>query len=121
MKIVGIASLVLACSLLAGPARFARAADSDADAEATRVAHDHVLCKKYGYDESSDEFAKCLAVLASRRASAAANASTDRRKASSQQRAISAAENNGCSSRSDVVNGGSRANAHEGGTGTCGH
>jgi hypothetical protein len=31
MKINGIASLVLACSLLAAPARFARAAETDAE------------------------------------------------------------------------------------------
>jgi hypothetical protein len=121
VKTLGIASLVLACSLLEGPARFAQAAGTDAEAEANRVAHDHVLCKKYGYEEKSDEFAHCLEVLAGRRAEANSSASADRRKASSQQRAVSSAENNGCSSRSDVVNGGSRANAHEGGTGTCGH
>ena len=121
MKTLGLASLVLAYSLLADPAHVARAADTGADAEANRVAHDRVLCRKYGYDEKSDEYAHCLEVLAGRRAEAAANASTDRRNASSQQRALSAAENNSCSSRSDVVNGGSRANAHETGTGTCGH
>lgn len=120
MKILGIASLVLAFSLLSGPARFAHAADSDADAEANRVAHDRVLCKKYGYEETSDDFAHCLDVLASRRAEARATATGDRRKASSQQRAVSAAENSGCSSRDAVVNGGSQANAHET-AGTCGH
>jgi hypothetical protein len=118
MNTLAIASLVLACSLVPGTAQFARAAETEA--EANRVAHDHVLCKKYGYDESSDEYAHCLEVLAGRRAEAAASVSTERRKASSQQRAISAAESNGCSSRSDVVNGGSRANAHEAAA-TCGH
>ena len=121
MKTLGIASLVLACSLLAGPARFAHAAETAAEAEANRVAHDRVLCKKYGYEENSGEFAHCLDVLATRRAEAASRATTDRRKASSQQRALSSAENNACGSRSEVVNGGSRANAHETGTGTCGH
>jgi hypothetical protein len=121
MKINGIASLVLSCSLLAAPARFARAAETDAEAEANRVAHDRVLCRKYGYEERSDEFAHCLDVLASRRAEAASKAATDRRKASSQQRALSSAENSACATRSEVVNGGSRANAQETGTGTCGH
>jgi hypothetical protein len=120
MKTLAIASLVLACSFLPGGFHLARAADTDAAAEANRVAHDHVLCRKYGYDEQSQEFAHCLEVLAGRRAQAAANVATDRRKASSQQRALSSAENNGCSSRSDVVNGGSRANAHEA-SATCGH
>ena len=124
MKTLGIASLVLACSLLTGPARSAHAADTDTDAqaEANRVAHDHVLCKKYGYDEQSDEFAHCLEVLANRRAEATATATTERRKASSQQRALSSAESSGCDGRSQVINGGSRvpANAHET-SGTCGH
>lgn len=120
MKILGIASFVLAGFLLYHPARLAAAAGTEA--EAGRVAHDRVLCRKYGYDESGDDFAHCLDVLASRRAEAAAKASSDRRKASSQTRAISAAENSGCSSRDAVVNGGSRApaNAHES-AGTCGH
>jgi len=121
MKTLGIASLVLAWSLLAGLARFAQAAETGAEAEANRVAHDRVLCRKYGYEENSDEFAHCLDVLATRRAEAASKSATDRRKASSQQRALSSAENNACGSRSEVVNGGSRANAHETGTGTCGH
>jgi hypothetical protein len=123
MKIAGILSFVLACSLLASPARSAGAAETAAEAEANRVAHDRVLCRKYGYDEKSEEFAHCLEVLASRRAEAAAKASTERRKSSSQQRAISSAESSACDTRSEVVNGGSRvrANAHEGGTGTCGH
>lgn len=122
MKILGIASFVLALSLFLGPACFAHAAETGSDAEANRVAHDHVLCKKYGYPEGSDEFAHCLEVLAGRRADAAAKGASDRSKASSQQRAVSAAESNGCSSRDTVVNGGSRgqANAHEG-AGTCGH
>ena len=120
MKIPGIASLVLVCSLSGLPAHFARAAETDAEAEANRVAHDHVLCRKYGYEENSDDFAHCLAVLADRRAAAAANVSAERRKASSQQRAVSSAENSGCNSRDQVVNGGSRANAHES-AGTCGH
>jgi hypothetical protein len=124
VKIMGIASIVLACSLLAaGPARLANAAETDAEAEANRVAHDRVLCRKYGYDEKSDDFAHCLEVLANRRAEATAKVSTERRKSSSQQRALSSAESSACDTRGQVVNGGSRvpANAHEGGTGTCGH
>jgi hypothetical protein len=122
MKTLGIASLVLAFSLLPGPVRSAHAAETDAEAEANRVAHDHVLCRKYGYEESSDDFAHCLEVLANRRTDAVAKATTERRKTSSQQRAISAAESNGCNSRDQVINGGGRGptNAHET-AGTCGH
>ena len=122
MKTLGIASLVLAFSLLPAPARPAHAAETDAEAEANRVAHDHVLCRKYGYEESSDAFAHCLDVLASRRTEAVAKATAERRKASSQERAISAAENNGCASRDQVVNSGNRMqpNAHEAAA-TCGH
>lgn len=120
MKTLRIASLVLACSLCSGPVHFSYAAETDAQVEANRAAHDRVLCRKYGYDEKSEEYAHCLDVLASRRAETAATAAAERRKASSQQRAVSSAENNGCNSRDEVVNGGSRANAHES-TGTCGH
>ena len=102
----------------------ARAAESETELEAGRVAHDHVLCRKYGgYEEGTDEFAQCLDAMAKRRADAAAEAIAKRRQASSQSRALSAAENNACSTRGQVVNGGGRgpSNAHEGGVGTCGH
>jgi hypothetical protein len=101
-----------------------RAAGSDAELEADRVAHDHVLCRKYGgYEEGTPEFAQCLETLAKRRADTLADAKAKRRQASSQSRALSSAENNACNTRSQVVNGGGRglANAHEGGVGTCGH
>ena len=86
--------------------------------EANRVAHDHVLGRKYGgYEEGTDDFAKCLDAMAKRRAEAAVET-----KASSQSRALSTAENSACDTRSRVVNGGGRgpSNAHEGGVGTCG-
>jgi hypothetical protein len=123
MKGTGIALLVLASAWLVVPARFAGAAETDAEAEANRVAHDRVLCRKYGYEEPSVDFARCLEVLANRRTEATIKTSTERRKSSSQQRAVTSAESSACDTRRQVVDGGSRvpANAHEGGTGTCGH
>ena len=100
------------------------AAESQAELEAGRVAHDHVLCRKYGgYEEGTDAFAQCLDAMAKRRADTAAEAKAKRRQASSQARALSAAENNACDTRSQAINGGGAgtANAHEGGVGTCGH
>ena len=100
------------------------AAETDAELEANRVAHDHVLCSKYGhYEEGTGEFAQCLADMAKRRADAAAEAKAKRREASSQARALSAAEKNACGTRSEAINGGGRgpSNAHETGTGSCGH
>lgn len=110
------------CLMLAS--RATPAAESEAELEANRIAHDHVLCRKYGgYEEGTDDFAKCLDAMAKRRADAAADAKAKRRQATSQSRALSAAENNACGTRSEVVNGGGRgpSNAHEGGVGTCGH
>jgi hypothetical protein len=126
MKTVRIASVVSAtlCACLMLASHSVPAGESEAEAEANRVAHDHVLCRKYqGLEEGTDEFAHCLDVLAKRRADAAAEAKTKHRQASSQARALSAAENNACDTRSQVVNGGGRgqANAHETGAGTCGH
>jgi hypothetical protein len=126
MKTLRIASLVgtaLVAALMLS-ARPARAGESDAELEAGRVAHDHVLCRKYeGLEEGTPEFAQCLEAMAKRRADAAAEAKTKRKQASSQARALSSAENNACGTRSEVVNGGGRgsANAHEVGVGTCGH
>ena len=102
----------------------ARAAESDAELEAQRVAHDHVLCRKYGgYEEGTDDFTQCLDAMAKRRADAAAEAKAKRRRETSQARALSAAEKSGCDTRSEVINGGGRgpSNAHEGGIGACGH
>ena len=99
------------------------AAESEAELEANRVAHDHVLGRKYGgYEEGTDDFAKCLDAMAKRRAEAAVETKAKRRPASSQSRALSTAENSACDTRSQVVNGGGRgpSNAHEGGVGTCG-
>jgi hypothetical protein len=126
MKIVRFAWLsgatIGACLMLAS--RTTPAAESEAELEANRVAHDHVLCRKYGgYEEGTDEFAQCLDAMAKRRADAAADAKAKRRKETSQARALSAAENNACGTRSEVINGGGRgpSNAHEGGVGACGH
>jgi hypothetical protein len=120
---VGLAGVALgACLLLASQAT--RAGESEAELEANRVAHDHVLCRKYGgYEEGTDDFAKCLDAMAKRRADAAAEAKARRRQAASQARALSAAENNACGTRSQVINGGGRgpSNAHENGVGACGH
>jgi hypothetical protein len=99
-------------------------AESDAELEAGRIAHDHVLCRKYGgYEEGTDEFKQCLDAMAKRRADAAADAKAKRRQASSQSRALSAAENSACSTRSAAINDGGAGTpmAHEGGVGTCGH
>ena len=118
-----IACATIAACGVAAP-RETPAAESEAELEAGRVAHDHVLCRKYGgFEEGTDEFAQCLAAMAKRRADAAADAKAKRRQASSQARALSAAENNACATRSQVVNGGGRgpSNAHEGAVGTCGH
>jgi hypothetical protein len=122
VKPIAVAAFFLGCSVAIGTGGAAFAAETEAEAEANRVAHDHLLCRKYGYEETSDAFAHCLDVLAGRRAEAAAKASADRRKATSQQRALSSAESSACATRSEVVNGGSRqaANPHEG-SGTCGH
>ena len=126
MKTIRLACLTGAtfgvCLLIAP--RTAPAAESDAELEAGRVAHDHVLCRKYGgYEEGTDAFAQCLDEMAKRRADAAAEAKAKRRQASSQARALSAAESHACDTRSQAVNGGGAgsANAHEGGVGTCGH
>jgi len=126
MKIVRFAwlsgAVIGACLILASPAT--PAAESEAELEANRVAHDHVLCRKYGgYEEGTDDFAKCLDAMAKRRAEAAAEAKAKRRQASSQSRALSTAENNACDTRSQVINGGGRgpSNAHETGVGSCGH
>ena len=97
-------------SIGSGPAV---ASESDAEKEANRVAHDNLLCHKYGYENGTPELANCLDTLARRRADAAAEASTKKRQESSHQRAVSNALTNGCDSRSDVINGGSRANAGE--------
>ena len=126
MKTVRLAWLAIATigAGLMSPSRAAHAAESEAELEAKRVAHDHVLCSKYGhYEEGTDEFAQCLDAMAKRRADAAAERKAQRREASSKSRALSAAENNACDTRSQVVNGGGRgpSNAHEGGIGTCGH
>ncbi|HEX5122786.1 MAG TPA: hypothetical protein VFV97_06025 [Rhodanobacteraceae bacterium] len=124
MKPVWLASLAavaFGASLVSSPHV---AAETDAGLEANRVAHDHVLCSKYGhYEEGTDAFAQCLAEMAKRRADAAAEAKAKRREASSQARALSAAEKNACGARSEVVDGGGRglSNAHEAGVGTCGH
>jgi hypothetical protein len=125
MKTVGFA-WIIGVAIGAGFALAPQAAraESDAELEANRIAHDHVLCRKYGgYEEGTDDFTQCLAAMAKRRADAAADAKAKRRQASSQSRALSAAENNACGTRSEVVNGGGRgpSNAHEGGVGTCGH
>ena len=115
------AATIGACLMSPSPAH---AAESDAELEANRVAHDHVLCSKYGhYEEGTDEFAQCLAAMAKRRADAAADAKANRREASSQARALSIAEKNACGTRSQAVDGGGRgpSNAHEVGVGTCGH
>jgi hypothetical protein len=116
-----LAVTAFAASLASSPRA---AAETDAELEAHRVAHDHVLCSKYGhYEEGTDAFAQCLAEMAKRRADAAAEAKAKRREASSQARALSAAEKNACGTRSEVVDGGGRglSNAHETGVGTCGH
>lgn len=102
----------------------ASAAETEAELEANRIAHDHVLCRKYGgYEEGTDDFAKCLDAMAKRRVDAAAEAKAKQHPASSQSRALSAAESHACDTRSQAINGGSRgpSNAHEGGVGTCGH
>jgi hypothetical protein len=122
VRYVGLVGLVIGACLTLPHA--AQARESDAQLEADRVAHDHVLCRKYGgYEEGTDDFAKCLDAMAKRRADAAAEAKARRRESSSQARALSAAENTACDTRSQVVNGGGRgpSNAHEGGVGTCGH
>jgi hypothetical protein len=126
MKTVRIASVVgatLVAALLLD-ARPARSGESEAELEAGRIAHDHVLCRKYGgLEEGTPEFAECLDAMAKRRADAAAEAKAKRRQASAQSRALSAAENSACSTRSQVIDGGGRgpSNAHETGVGTCGH
>jgi hypothetical protein len=117
-----LAAATIGACLMPSPA--AGAAESDAELEANRVAHDHVLCSKYGhYEEGTDEFAECLVAMAKRRADAAADANAKRREASSQARALSAAEKGACGTRSEVVDGGGRgpSNAHEAGVGACGH
>jgi hypothetical protein len=126
MKTVSFAWIIGAAigAALALVPQTTRASQSDAELEANRVAHDHVLCRKYGgYEEGTDEFAQCLDAMAKRRADAAADAKAKRRKETSQARALSAAENNACGTRSEVINGGGRgpSNAHEGGVGACGH
>src|SRR6476469_3097483 len=93
------AATIGACLMPSSPA--AQAAESDAELEASRIAHDHVLCSTYGhYEEGTDEFAQCLAAMAKRRADAAAEARAKRREASSQARALSVAEKNACGTRS---------------------
>ena len=102
--------------LLAIVSANAAARESEAEAEANRVAHDHVLCGKYGYEEGTDDFRKCLDVLASRRAESAAKA----RRRSVQEGHAANALNSGCDTRGQVINGGGRGgNAHEAGVGGC--
>ena len=123
LRYVGLLGPAMVAGLLLA-AHPGRAAESDAELEAQRVAHDHVLCRKYGgFEEGTDDFAKCLDAMARRRADAAVEAKAKRRREASQARALSAAENNACDTRSQVINGGGRgpANAHEGGIGACGH
>jgi hypothetical protein len=98
-------------------------AESKAELEARRAAHDQLLCRKYGgLEEGTDEFAQCVATMAQRRADAAAARKEQRRQVSSQSRALSSAEGSACSTRSRIVNagGGGGAMAHESGVGTCG-
>jgi hypothetical protein len=122
VRMLCIVGTMLAAWLLT-PRGIAAAAESEAAAEANRIAHDHVLCRKYGYEEGSDEFAHCLEVLAQRRLDAKNDDAAKRREASTRQRALSNAEKSGCDSRDQAVSGGGRgpANAHEGGIGTCSH
>jgi Skp family chaperone for outer membrane proteins len=120
LRIVPVAAAAIGLFLMS-TARVASAEESEAEHEANRVAHDHVLCRKYGYEEGSDEFKHCVDVLAARRAEAKNEATAKRRDTSSKQRALSTAENSACDTRSEVVNGSGRANPHEGGIGTCSH
>jgi hypothetical protein len=61
-----VAHGVLAAFLLAA-CQTSVQAETAAQAEANRVAHDKLLCRKYGYEEGTDDFTKCVNVLAERR------------------------------------------------------
>ena len=43
----------------------------DADTEAKRVAHDHVLCQSYGFGKSAEDLGHCMQVLKEQRAASA--------------------------------------------------